>query len=104
MNENQLGPPLVFALFLTGVWIGWRATRLKEGEIPIPTQGFGRGAPKPLRIGAAGFGVALAGVLLRLLSLQLDSLPLAYIAVAIVAVGIGVGWGAAICGLRGFMR
>ena len=104
MNENQLGPPLLFALFLTGICIGWRAARLKEGEMPIPAQGFGRGAPKPLRISAVAFGAALAAVLLRLLSEQLDSRTLAYVAVAIVAVSIGVGWGAVIRGLRGFLR
>ena len=104
MNEDQLGPPISFALFLTGIWIGWRMARVRTGEVSVATQGFGRGASKPLRIGAAAFGAALAAFLLRLLSERLHSMALAYVAVAIVAVSIGVGWGAVIRGWLSTLR
>jgi hypothetical protein len=100
MNADIAGPPVSFALFLTGIWIGWRMARLREGEVSIPTHGFGRGAAKPFRI-AAAFGATLAGVLLGFISEQVNSIVLGYVAVAIVAVSIGVGWGAGIRGWHG---
>lgn len=95
MNEDIVGTA-PFAILLAGVWIGWRAARLKEGEVPIPTQGFGRGAPRPFRVAAVGLGGAFSAFLLRLLSVPMNSLALAYLAVAIGALSIGISCGAAI--------
>jgi divalent metal cation (Fe/Co/Zn/Cd) transporter len=94
MDMNVLGPALFFALFLTGISIGWRAARLNKGEASIPTRGFGRGAPKPLRVAVVGFGVLLSALPLVFLSDRIQSLALAYVAVMIVALGLGIGWGA----------
>ena len=101
MNANNLGPPISLAIFAFGIWVGWRLSRLKVGEIDVRTAGFGRGTSKVLRVGSAAFFGALLGVLLRAISEQIDSRPLAFIAVWTVTVCIGVGWGA---GIRGWRR
>jgi hypothetical protein len=102
MTEDVLGPPISFALYLIGAWIGWRMSKLRQGEISVPTQGFGRGAAKPLRIFGGAFLAALAGVGLRVLGWYLDSRLLAYVSVAIIAPTIGVGHGAVMRGWLGF--
>ena len=104
MIEDVLGPPISFALFLSGCWIGWRLSRLREGEVSVPPKGFARGTSKPVRVFAGAFGAAVAAFLLSLLANRLGSTPLAYVAVAIIAPSIGVGWGAVIRGWLGSLR
>jgi hypothetical protein len=104
MDENTLGPVLSFALLVSGAWVGWRAARLRRGEVSIQVQGFGRGAPKPLRVAAAGCGGAALALVFRLLSERMDSLALAYVAVAVVALSIGIVWGAIMRGWLGSVR
>jgi hypothetical protein len=104
MNADQFGPPISLGLYLTGAWIGWRMSKLKKGEVSVPTQGLGRGASKPLRVFGGAFGWALLGVGLGFLAWHFDSTLLAYVAVAIVAPSIGVGHGAVMRGWLGFFR
>ncbi len=37
MIEDLIVPPLALAVVLTGVWLGWRLWRLREGEVSVPT-------------------------------------------------------------------
>lgn len=90
------------ALYLAGVWIGWRISKLKPGEVFIPTHGFGRGTPKPLRVGTGAFGTAAIGVGVGVVATQLDSQLLYYLAVAIVGASISVGHGALMGGCAQF--
>ena len=101
MNAHLLGPPVLFAVFLCGIRIGWRLSRLKTGDIDVPTQGFSRGASKALRVSAGAIGAALVGGPIGFLAQQVDSTFLAYVAVAIVATCIGIVWGAM---MQGWLR
>jgi hypothetical protein len=102
MIENYLGPPVSFALFLSGLCLGWRLSRLKVGEIEtdVSIKGVYVGASKPLRLCAGAFGVALVGGLLVFLAGRLEFILMAYIGVAVVATSIGVVWG---MGIRGWL-
>ena len=94
MRAHLLGPPILFALYLAGAWIGWRMSTLRETEVSAPIRGFGRRMSKPMRVFAGAFGAASIAFGLGVLAEHLDSRLLAYISVAIATPSIGVGHGA----------
>ena len=101
MSADMLGPPVSFAVFLFGIWIGWRLATLKVGVFDVRTQGFYRGASKSLRVVSSAFGAGLIGGVATLLAQQFGAILLAYIGVVIVVLSIGIFWGA---GIRGSVR
>ena len=104
MIRDVVGPLISFALYVSGACIGWRMARVMDGEDSVPTQGFARGASKPLRVCAGALGAAAIGGGLAFLGWHLNSMWLVFMAVALAAVSIGVVHGAGMRGWLGFFR
>ena len=101
MNPDVFGPLISITLYLTGAWLGWRISKLRDGEVSPQSQGFWRPASKQARIFVRAGGVMAIGATLSFLAWHLDSRLVAFIGFFIGVASCGVAHGA---GLRGWLE
>ena len=98
MRAESVRQSILLTLLIIGGCVGWRMTKLKDGEVDFRKAGFYRGTSKPLRVAAGALAGLAVTVLLRLLADAIHSIIRAYVSVGIMVVIIGVAAGSVVRG------